>query len=109
MTSEPARILREKRTIGAMIDIYCRRHHGTSGEPCGDCSELLDYATGRLDKCPFAAEKPTCADCPVHCYKPAMREKAREVMRYAGPRLIFRHPVLALLHVVDGLRSPKQT
>ena len=100
--------MREKRTVGAMVRIYCRRHHGTSGELCGDCSELLDYATGRLDKCPFGAKKPTCADCPVHCYNPAMREKVRGVMRYSGPRLLFRHPVLALMHVVDGLRRPKQ-
>jgi len=30
-----------------------------------------------------------------------MREKVREVMRYSGPRMILRHPWLALMHVVD--------
>jgi hypothetical protein len=30
-----------------------------------------------------------------------MREKVKEVMRYAGPRMIWRHPWLALMHVVD--------
>jgi hypothetical protein len=26
-------------------------------------------------------------------------------MRYAGPRMLGRHPVLALLHKLDGLRK----
>jgi hypothetical protein len=26
------------------------------------------------------------------------------VMRYAGPRMLLSHPVLALLHLIDGLR-----
>ncbi len=34
-----------------------------------------------------------------------MREKIRRVMRYAGPRMLLRHPVMALLHMVDGLRK----
>jgi hypothetical protein len=25
-------------------------------------------------------------------------------MRYAGPRMLLRHPVLAVMHVVDGRR-----
>jgi hypothetical protein len=33
-----------------------------------------------------------------------MREKVRGVMRYSGPRMTFRHPVLALFHFIDGLR-----
>ena len=49
------------------------------GEPCPDCSELLDYATSRLDKCPLQEDKPTCAKCPIHCYKPFMREKIRNI------------------------------
>jgi hypothetical protein len=27
-----------------------------------------------------------------------MRERIREVMRYAGPRMLYRHPVLAGKH-----------
>jgi hypothetical protein len=30
---------------------------------------------------------------------------AREVMRYAGPRMLSRHPWLALMHFFDTLRS----
>ena len=46
--------------------------------------------------------KPTCSKCPVHCYKPEMRDRIREVMRYAGPRMYKRHPILTFFHVLDG-------
>jgi hypothetical protein len=29
----------------------------------------------------------------------------REVMRYAGPRMIWRHPILAIWHMIDGKRE----
>jgi len=104
MPSDPPRIAREKRTITAMVTIYCRAHHGTAEELCSDCRELLDYAFRRLDRCPFGADKPTCGKCPIHCYKPSMRAEAKAVMRYAGPRLPWRHPIQALFHWVDGFR-----
>jgi len=47
-------------------------------------------------------EKPTCAKCPVHCYQRDRREQARVMMRYAGPRMLWEHPVLSLRHWLDG-------
>jgi hypothetical protein len=88
--------------------MYCRRHHRPRGRLCEDCADLEAYAGRRLDRCPFGAAKPTCADCPVHCYRGAERERMREVMRFAGPRMIWRHPVLALLHLLDGRREPRE-
>jgi predicted amidophosphoribosyltransferase len=85
-----------------MVGLYCRGHHGRTKEICGDCRDLLEYALRRLDCCPFGAEKTTCAHCPIHCYKPEMRARVRAVMRYAGPRMLFRHPILALFHFLDG-------
>ncbi len=105
MPSESARIAREKRTIRAMVRIYCRAHHGPSQVVCRDCSELLEYALGRLDRCPFGAGKTACVDCQVHCYKPDMRDRVRDVMRYAGPRMLWKHPLLAILHLIDGRRK----
>jgi hypothetical protein len=32
----------------------------------------------------------------------------REVMRYSGPRMLKRHPVLALAHLVDGRKTPDE-
>ena len=108
MASQSRRIQREKRTIRAMIAIYCRGHGHRPGPVCPQCQELMDYALARLDRCPFGPEKTTCATCPIHCYKPAMRQRVREVMCYAGPRMMVRHPLLAVLHTLDGLvRKPK--
>ena len=105
MSSHDSRMRRESKTIEAMIRLYCHDHHGSKGELCPECRELLDYVLVRLDRCPFEENKPTCAKCPVHCYQPGMREKVRVVMRYAGPRMLYRHPVLAVLHLIDGFRK----
>ncbi len=100
------RMARESKTIEAMVGIYCHDRHGTRDGLCPQCRELLDYARARLDRCPFQEKKTTCANCPVHCYKPAMKEQVRLVMRYAGPRMLYRHPILAILHLlVDGRRK----
>jgi hypothetical protein len=104
LSDEPARIVREKQTIEAMIRLYCRDLHGTRGEQCADCRELLDYARARLDRCPFQENKPTCNRCPVHCYEPGMRTRIAGVMRHSGPRMLRCHPLLALRHVLDGLK-----
>ena len=98
------RIAREDRTIAAMTDLYCRAHHAPGDGLCAECQGLLDYARQRLDRCPFRADKPTCNQCTVHCYSRAMRERVVAVMRFAGPRMIYRHPWLAVRHLIDGLR-----
>lgn len=91
-----------------MLRIYCAHHHGVaeSGEAglCQECTGLQDYARKRLAGCPYGAEKPTCVNCPIHCYGQRQREAMRVVMRYAGPRMLWRHPVLAIAHLIDGRR-----
>jgi hypothetical protein len=94
---------REMKTLEAMMRLYCRHHHG--GEPlCADCAALSAYARRRLVRCVFGDAKPTCANCLVHCYRDDMRERVRVMMRWAGPRMLWRHPVLGLLHLLDGRR-----
>jgi hypothetical protein len=90
-----------------MVRLYCDHHNHTPGrELCADCTALLDYARQRLRACPFQERKSTCAKCPIHCYMPEKRDQMREVMRYAGPRMILHHPILTVRHLVDGLRRP---
>jgi hypothetical protein len=92
---------REKKTLLAMLRIYCRNHHGSTGKQlCPDCQQLREYADQRLQKCPFGAEKGPCSQCEIHCYKPEMRERIRDVMRYSGPRMLSSHPVLAMAHLI---------
>ena len=96
---------REFRTIVAMLRMYCRAHHAPRGAVlCPDCTELHDYAQRRLERCVFGDGKPTCANCTVHCYRAVMRARVRQVMVWAGPRMVWRHPVLAIRHVIDGRR-----
>lgn len=102
-------ILREKVTIEKMILYYCERKHKTSRIGlCEECADLLAYAHERLDNCRFGDAKPTCRNCPVHCYKPSMREKIRKVMRFSGPRLMIRSPTEWIRHSLHEY-SPSHT
>ena len=108
MKFEDKHLERERLTIEKMVGIYCADHHGgTDTRLCEECREFLEYAEVRLQKCPYGDDKPTCANCPIHCYKPARRDKVKEIMRYAGPRMLLRHPVLAITHKLDGLRKAR--
>lgn len=106
MPFQHPRMARESATVRAMIRLYCfGNRHGSTRSLCPSCQELQDYADQRLERCPFQEGKTTCAKCPVHCYKPEMRQRIRAVMRYAGPRMLLRHPVMAVFHLVDGARK----
>ncbi|MDR2707504.1 MAG: nitrous oxide-stimulated promoter family protein [Nitrososphaerota archaeon] len=41
----------------------------------------------------------------MQCYKPDMKLQARKIMSYSGPRLLLRHPILALHHLWDKRRK----
>ena len=105
------RMRRELATITIMIRRYCRENHqipenDRNGEQlCPDCANLLAYARRRLQACPFQEGKTTCGKCSVHCYKPEMRQKIREIMRRIGPRMMLTNPQLGILHMIDGLRK----
>ena len=109
------RLEREARTIEAMLALYCRHHHASAPREssaagssrralCTDCAALEAYARKRLALCTYGAEKPTCVNCPIHCYGKRQREEVREVMRWSGPRMLLRHPWLAIAHLIDGRR-----
>ncbi len=97
------RIKREIRTVKSMVKLYCLKHH-RSDKLCVECSNLLEYSIHRLEKCPFREGKTTCAKCPTHCYTLKNRESIREVMRYSGPRMLYRHPIAAVWHLIDAQR-----
>ncbi len=99
------RLNREWKTMEAMIKIHCRGHHGAATSLCAECQGLLDYAGMRLERCRFGTKKPTCAKCPVHCYQRNRREQVKVVMHYAGPRMVWEHPLMSLRHWLDGFRK----
>lgn len=98
---------REKQMVSQMIALYCRKKHGGRKALCPECAELDAYAQLRSEKCPFMETKTFCSNCKVHCYKPEMRERIREVMRFSGPRMIFHHPVAAVRHVIESKKEKK--
>ena len=98
---------REKRMVSQMIALYCRKKHHTRGDLCPQCAALDAYAKMRADKCPFMETKTFCSNCRIHCYKPDMRAKIREVMRFSGPRMILYHPVAAIRHVVETKKEQR--
>ena len=93
------RISEEKDVVEQMIRLYCRKREDNK-MLCPSCQELLDYAHRRLDRCRFGNDKPTCKKCPIHCYRPDMKEHIRKVMRWSGPRMIFYHPLAAIKHLM---------
>jgi hypothetical protein len=109
------RLRREKRTVEVMMAMYCRDRHASSNggagpsRPglCPSCTALLDYTSGHIDACRFGDAKPTCASCTVHCFRAGEREGIRQVMRYSGPRMITRHPYLAVRHLLDRHHTPE--
>lgn len=102
----PGQLGIEYKTIKAMVNIYCRAHHhnSTRSVPCPECIEFLTYTNEKLDRCPYGQNKPTCNRCPIHCYKKNQRQQAKKIMRYAGPRMLFYHPILAIKHLLAEKR-----
>lgn len=87
-----------------MITLYCRNKEGNH-LLCDSSRELLAYAECRLDRCRYGEHKPSCRKCPVHCYRPDMRQRMLDVMRYAGPRMLLHHPFMALRHLWHEMRT----
>lgn len=99
------RLDREKATVQIMLRLFCKEQHHTAAGLCSECQELSDYALNRLAHCKFGGNKPTCGKCTVHCYKPDMRQRIQEIMGYAGPKMLFAHPLMGVRHLLDGFRK----
>ena len=93
-------IEREKYTVSLMIRLFCRKKEGNK-TLCSDCRELEEYAHKRLSACKYGEQKTSCKKCPTHCYRKDMRERIRQVMRFAGPRMILYHPLEAIKHLLE--------
>ncbi len=83
------RIKKDEKVLRKFIQVYCQNNHLKKGVPeykdgyCKECYELLEYSLKRLYNCPLDP-KPQCKHCKVHCYKPKMRQKIKEIMKYSG-------------------------
>ncbi|MFR4162883.1 MAG: nitrous oxide-stimulated promoter family protein [Paraclostridium sordellii] len=94
------RIDKEKEIITLMINLYCKKKHGSlKNELCSECKDLEEYVHKRLTYCKFGNEKSSCKKCPIHCYKKDMREKVKEVMKFSGPRILIYNPLEYIRHI----------
>jgi isoprenylcysteine carboxyl methyltransferase family protein len=103
----------EVRLVDAMIDVYAEAstHNPQAHSEVIDAAALKAYTQARIAQCRYRSQhkKPFCNVCPVHCYKPEMRRQIRAVMRYSGPRMLLRHPLLCLQHLIGTIRSKKRS
>lgn len=103
------RLTRESIIVSAMIKKYCKSNHSQVAANCTQCSDLLNYSNKRLFHCKFGNQKPACKQCKVHCYSPEKRESIRVIMRWAGPRMLYSHPIFALMHFIDNATATKNS
>lgn len=97
----------EKYVVSEMIRIYCKGHHNMQQSLCSSCLELMQYCEARLDRCPMMETKTFCSACKIHCYKPQMREQIKNVMRYAGPKMLTVHPILTIKHMLTTFKNQR--
>lgn len=109
-------------TYLAMASLYCRdKHEGPrevwlkkDGRPlrffpgrtcrlCPDCMERARQTVRRTEHCRHMAYKSFCHNCPKPCH--AEDAEAVRMMRYSGPRLLFRHPLIGLRFFVWLFRA----
>ena len=96
---------KEFELVEKMIRLTCADKHGARDGLCDDCAALLNYVQKRITRCPYGEDKPTCRKCPIHCYRPEERQRIKEVMAHAGPRLVMRGDLGALKHLLHD-RQP---
>lgn len=111
------------RVVAGMGAIYCAGHHrdrdraplvsdasaaGAYGSRppllCEECAEHIRYAERRTAHC-RQDPKPYCQHCSVHCYSPVEAGWQRQMMRYSGPRSIWRgYAGEALRHAIASAK-----
>lgn len=102
---EERRLRRDEKTLYAMANIFCSAHHEGKKDTkglCPDCAATIAYSIDRTQRCPNE-HKGNCEDCSIHCYKPEVRARIREIMAYAGPRMLTKHPIMTFFYLKKKL------
>lgn len=99
---------KDRRTLEAIGRIYCSAHHAHESKDdaglCPACRETVDTTLARTVACPYGHEG-NCQDCDIHCQRGDAQRRVREMMRYAAPRMAFRHPLMTAEYLRKKLRS----
>ena len=94
--------------VDSMVFIYCKDHHSSINTPCENCNDFREYSKNRLENCFHQEKKPVCGRCGLSCYNPHFKKFGETCFNYAGPRMVFHHPKLALHHIIDSFRNNDQ-
>ncbi len=89
---------KDRKTLEAIGRIYCSAHHSGTKDPaglCPACRSTVDATLARTQACPNGHAN-NCQDCEIHCQRGEARERIREMMAYAAPRMALRHPLMTL-------------
>lgn len=99
-------IPQEKETIRKMFGIYCKNNHGvsTGKKLCPKCTALLATAMLKMNRCPYGITKPICDKCKTPCFGTAQTKEFLEIMKGAQTRMFFKHPMMAMKHMLYGMR-----
>lgn len=103
--SMAGKLERERKTISNMVRIYCTKFHNPEDDLCDDCRDLAAYTVECVTRCPCGEDKPACGLCRTNCFREDYYSRITVIMRYAGPRMICKHPLLAFSHLLDAVRS----
>ncbi len=92
----------------AIGSIYCRGNHlnatRDAGGMCPECRRVIEQTLERSAACPYG-HAGNCEDCKTHCQRGEARDAIRRIMRYAAPRMAFRHPVMTFRYLRKKMMS----
>lgn len=107
-TSDEARIKRDLRTLQAIGSIYCAAHHVDAPKNphgmCAECAATIAFTHDRASNCPNG-HTGNCADCAIKCNRGEQQQRIKAIMKYAAPRMLFKHPLMTLEYALKKLRS----
>lgn len=88
----------DRMTMEAIGRIYCRGNHKNrqcdQSGMCPECRLAIEETLERTATCP-KGHVGNCEDCDIHCQRGEAQENIKRIMRYAAPRMMFRHPLMA--------------
>lgn len=69
--------------------------------------ELIMKAFRHAERCPHSFYKTFCHQCPTTCYKLTDLEQIEPIMKYAGRKIMMKHPLIGTKFVINLLMAKK--
>ena len=99
---------RDRATLEAMGRIFCSSRHKDAGKDeawlCAQCRDTIEFTLERTAACPYG-HVGNCQNCDIHCQQGEARERIREIMRFAAPRMTFLHPLMTAEYLRKKIRT----